>query len=150
MIVLDTNILIRAVLGTRVPRLLFAYGGRVQFLTPEFAFREAEQNLPIILEQRALTTNHAHVTLDTVRRIIGKIDESVYSPFESAARRRLVRRDPNDWPILAAALAAGCPIWTEDKDFFGCGVATWTTDRIEIFLEDCVTRQHPDAAEPDA
>jgi len=24
------------------------------------------------------------------------------------------------------------PIWTEDQDFFGNGVATWTTDRGEI------------------
>ena len=54
MIVLDTNILIRAVLGNRVPRLLLAYGSGVQFLTPEFAFREAEQKLPLILEKRAL------------------------------------------------------------------------------------------------
>ncbi len=149
MIVLDTNILIRAVLGNRVPRLLLAYGSGVQFLTPEFAFREAEQKLPLILEKRALALNHECVTLNAVSRIVGKIDESVYSPFEFAARRRLVRRDPNDWPILAAALAAGCPIWTEDKDFFGCGVATWTTDRIEIFLEDCVTRHHPGPAEPE-
>ena len=29
--------------------------------------------------------------------------------------------------LLAAALALGCPMWTEDADFFRCGVATWTT-----------------------
>jgi predicted nucleic acid-binding protein len=43
-------------------------------------------------------------------------------------------RDPEDWPVLAAALALGCPIWTEDADFFGCGVATWTSVSIDIFL----------------
>ena len=43
---------------------------------------------------------------------------------------------PEDWPILASALALGCPIWTEDADFFGCGVATWTSNRVEIFLGD--------------
>jgi predicted nucleic acid-binding protein len=48
--------------------------------------------------------------------------------------RRLGARDPEDWPILAAALALGCPIWTEDTDFFGCGVATWTSSSIEVFL----------------
>ena len=50
------------------------------------------------------------------------------------ARKRLGARDLEDWPILASALALGCPIWTEDTDFFGCGVATWTSNRIEIFL----------------
>ena len=48
----------------------------------------------------------------------------------------VARRDPEDWPILAAALALGCPIWTEDTDFFGCGVATWTSDRVRIFLQE--------------
>jgi hypothetical protein len=27
-------------------------------------------------------------------------------------------------------------VWTEDTDFFGCGVAVWTSDRITLFLED--------------
>jgi hypothetical protein len=26
------------------------------------------------------------------------------------------------------------PFWTEDRDFFGTGVATWTSDRVEIYL----------------
>ncbi len=44
-------------------------------------------------------------------------------------------RDLNDWPIVATALTLDCPIWTEDKDFFGSGMSTWTTDRIHLFLE---------------
>jgi hypothetical protein len=39
-------------------------------------------------------------------------------------------------PILTSALALGCPIWTDDTDFFGCGVATWTCNNVEIFLGD--------------
>jgi hypothetical protein len=41
---------------------------------------------------------------------------------------------PDDWTALAAALAIGCPIWSEDADIFGCGVATWTSSRIRMFL----------------
>lgn len=37
-------------------------------------------------------------------------------------------------PILACALALDCPVWTEDTDFFGAGVATWTTDRVALYL----------------
>jgi predicted nucleic acid-binding protein len=44
-------------------------------------------------------------------------------------------RDESDWPVLAIALALGCAIWSEDQDFFGTGVAVWTTSRIEIFLK---------------
>jgi hypothetical protein len=35
---------------------------------------------------------------------------------------------------LPTALALSSPIWTEDNDFFGAGVATWTTDRVQMFL----------------
>jgi predicted nucleic acid-binding protein len=62
------------------------------------------------------------------------IGSDVYGEFETEARQRLAAREPEDWPILASALAIGCPIWTEDKDFFGRGVATWTSDRVLMFL----------------
>ncbi len=42
--------------------------------------------------------------------------------------------DEDDWPVLATALGIACAIWTEDADFFGTGIAVWTTSRIEIFL----------------
>ena len=70
----------------------------------------------------------------SLTKVVEVIEFDVYSGFETVARRRLVRRDENDWPILATALALRCPIWTEDADFFGCGVATWTTDRVEMYL----------------
>jgi len=42
---------------------------------------------------------------------------------------RIEARDPDDWPILATALVL-------DWDFFGAGVPTWTTDRVELYLGD--------------
>ena len=71
-----------------------------------------------------------------VGTLVELIGIEVYGEFETAARERLDKRDPDDWPILAAALAVGCPAWTEGTDFFGCGVATWTSARVEIFLRD--------------
>jgi len=29
--------------------------------------------------------------------------------------------------MIATALAFECPIWTEDTDIFGTGIAVWTT-----------------------
>ncbi|WP_336629758.1 MULTISPECIES: PIN domain-containing protein [unclassified Microbacterium] len=55
-------------------------------------------------------------------------------PFQPAALARIGTPDPMDWPIVAAALALDCPIWTEGKDFFGAGVATWTSGPVEIYL----------------
>jgi predicted nucleic acid-binding protein len=58
---------------------------------------------------------------------------------------RLQGRDEGDWPVLAAALAMACPVWTEDTDFFGTGIPVWTTNRIEIFLR---TQTKADESEP--
>ena len=57
-------------------------------------------------------------------------------PFEQQRCKRLQKRDEDDWPVLATALALEYPIWTEDADFFGTGVATWTTDRVELWLRE--------------
>ena len=46
--------------------------------------------------------------------------------FKDMAISRIHMRDMDDWPVVSAALLLNCPIWTEDKDFFGTGVPTWT------------------------
>ena len=55
--------------------------------------------------------------------------QALYALFEQDARRR-IPRDPDDWHTVALALTLGADIWTQDKDFLGCGVATWTTDTL--------------------
>lgn len=60
--------------------------------------------------------------------------DRVLRAMRTEALQRIGRRDPDDWPIVAAALALDCPIWTEDRDFFGAGVATWTSELVEIYL----------------
>lgn len=65
---------------------------------------------------------------------IRALDEEFYLRAKGDALARIAVRDPRDWPILAAALTLDCPIWTEDQDFFGTGVPTWTTDRVELYL----------------
>lgn len=106
MLVLDANILIHEVLGSRVLSLLRRYADQVEFLAPDTAFEEAREWLPEVLERRQLPVSPALAVLD-----------------------------------LAAALTFDCPIWTEDTDFFGCGVATWTTDRVEFYLEKAANRE---------
>lgn len=139
MLVLDANILIRAVLGTRVQLLLHKYAGRVELYVPDSAFEEACEHLPLILERRGMPDFPVMEVLDSIGKLVQIVEADVYAPMESLARQRLTRRDEDDWPVLALALELGHPIWTEDTDFFGCGVATWTTDRVELYLSELVS-----------
>ena len=136
MLVLDANILMRAVLGKHARALLAKYGERIEFVAPDVAFDEARRHLPQVIESRKLQEELFMAFFDSLANVVRTVEFEVYSGFEAIARERLARRDEDDWPILAAALALRCPIWTEDTDFFGCGVATWTSDRVEMYLSE--------------
>jgi predicted nucleic acid-binding protein len=139
MLVLDANILMRAVLGKRTRALLARYGEQVEFVAPRVAFDEARRRLPQVIERRKLREEPFMEYFDSLASIVRTVDVEDYAGLEAIARERMSRRDEDDWPVLATALALGCPIWTEDTDFFGCGVATWTTDRVELYLAEAAS-----------
>jgi predicted nucleic acid-binding protein len=88
----------------------------VRFLVPE------EASIPFL------------ESLDRLPLLVTVMPREAYADLEAEARLRLKGRDEEDWPIVALALKLGCPVWTEDADFFGSGVATWTSDRVELYL----------------
>jgi rRNA-processing protein FCF1 len=66
LIVLDTNILIRAILAERVPNLLDKYHYNCSFVTPACCYDELNEHLPKILQKRNLS-------LDPFLDAIGKM-----------------------------------------------------------------------------
>jgi predicted nucleic acid-binding protein len=101
-------------------------------------FSEAREHLPSLLSKRGTPVQTGFAVLDSVIKVVQTAGPETYDAFERSAKRLLATRDIDDWPILATALALKCPIWTEDADFFGAGIATWTTDRVEFFLDDSI------------
>ena len=133
-LVLDANILVRAVLSTKVRTLLEQFSSTIRFFAPDVCFDDAEKYLPRIFEKRALPAEPALEVLTEISRIVQTVEAEIYGDYREEAIQRIAIRDPDDWPIVATALALNCPIWTEDADFFGSGIATWTTDRIHLFV----------------
>ena len=87
---------------------------------------------------------HGHLEQATAMRLLDEVlaalptlvtlvPAAVSDPFLEQAYRRMPR-DPNDAPTVALALALECGIWTADHDFFGCGVAVWTTETLRLHL----------------
>lgn len=136
-LVLDANILIRAVLGKRVKNVIATYAVEAEFFVPEVAYDDAERHLPEILAKhdRADEIDLALTYLAQLRETVLPVPRELYLDQKAEALARIEQRDPDDWPILATALVFECPIWTEDNDFFGAGVPTWTTDRVELYLK---------------
>lgn len=58
------------------------------------------------------------------------IDLQVYGDWRGIAASRLREGGQSDWPSLAAAIALDCAIWSEDVDYFGTGVAVWSSRNV--------------------
>ncbi len=135
-VVLDANILVRAVFGVRVRSLLEQYEDSVGFYTPDVCLDDARRYLPLISAARGLDVAAGLFVLDQLILLVEVVDRSLYEEYEPSARERMISRDIEDWPVVATSLLLDCPVWTEDQDFFGSGIATWTTNRIELYLRD--------------
>lgn len=131
---MDANILIRGILGERVPQLLEQYNDQVRFFTAAVCYEEVRRHLPAILEKRGLESAPFLEAVNLLETVVVPLNEEVYGAFEAQAKQRIAARDEQDWPLLALALALECPVWTEDNDFFGTGVATWHSQNVEIYL----------------
>jgi len=69
-IVLDANILIRAILGVRVSELLVSHADEVSYFTPEVAFEDAAKFLPVIAERRGADPAPWLQSLDHLKLIV--------------------------------------------------------------------------------
>ncbi len=137
MLVLDANILIRAVLGNRVKKILLDSHHIVDFFIPDVCIADAKKYLPILFKKRSASPELGLQILSDLQCLLQVIDKSIYQEHIIEAQQRIRNRDLDDWPIVATALTFNCSIWTEDQDFFGTGIPIWTTDRIHIFLSHC-------------
>lgn len=83
--------------------------------------------------RRGLGTEVCAEALLSLLLIVQVVENSVLGSAKEEALARI--RDKDDWPALALALPLECAIWTEDQDVFGIGIATWTTNTVERYLE---------------
>jgi hypothetical protein len=97
-LVLDANILIRAVLGKRVRSLLETYEESMPFYTPDICLEDAREYIPDLLVRRGGDPQAGLIVLHQIGLLVQAVDHALY------------------------------------RDFFGSGLATWTTDRVELYL----------------
>jgi|SRR6478672_7331740 len=130
MVVLDANILIRAALGRRVREILEAHFTRTRFFAPDTAIAEVREHLPKISLKRGINPESAMTVLDELLEMIACMDGEVCGGLKQqlvsvckTVMKRIGQCSPRRWR-------------SEDADFFGAGVATWATDRVELLLRE--------------
>lgn len=109
-LILDANILLRAVFGQRVRHLLEKYEDQVRFYTPAVCFQDAQRYIPIVSKDREFDADLALTVLLQIGLLLEQVDRSLYEVYEREARERIGLRDPDDWPVIAVAMLLDLPI----------------------------------------
>jgi predicted nucleic acid-binding protein len=139
-LVVDTSVLVGELLRQKGRARLG--DDRLELFLPEQMWTETKVELPrrtaaFVRRRRldpAVGAELARLCVDAVEANVVILDEAIYSALEDEARARSLR-DPYDWPVVASALALSAAIWTNDNDFLGTGVATWTTETLQAWLD---------------
>jgi predicted nucleic acid-binding protein len=132
-LVIDANILIRACLGVRARALIADFASEVDFYVAEANAAEASGYIGELASHRGLDPQICLEALLSLMEVVQMVDTPLIEAAKDEALKRI--RDPADWPALALAMQLECAIWTEDQDFFGTGVATWTTATVQRYLD---------------
>lgn len=138
-LVVDANILVSELLRVKGRALLA--DERLELFVAARAWEEAQHELrkrtAMIAERghlpEALAADVLAAGVALAEKRATVLGEAEYGRFKNEALARLPN-DPDDWPTVALALALEADIWTQDKDFLGCGVATWTSTTLRARL----------------
>ena len=69
-LVLDANILIRGVLGSKVRNLLISCSKAVEFFIPDICVQDAKKYLPVIFSKRSLSSEPASIVLSELLNLL--------------------------------------------------------------------------------
>lgn len=138
-LVADANVLVGRLLGKQGRTIVTAPG--LELFVAAGAWTETLHELPkrveAILRQGKLSREQveslASGALALIDEVATLVNEEQYLPLQTEALRR-IPADPDDWPTVAVALLLDAQIWSEDRDFFGCGVGVWTTQTLATHL----------------
>ncbi len=140
-LVVDANILVAELIRVRGRKLIARKD--LELYMAEKAWEETtyelDKRINIMIQKNVFSKSVGRSLLQDALELaelkVSIIPHEIYASYETIARKR-IPRDPNDWFTVALALALDAAIWTTDRDFLGCGVATWTTDTLLIHLAD--------------
>lgn len=139
-LIVDTNVLVGDLLRSAGRERI--KDERLELFIPEQQMEEAAVEIPRRVEafarrrhlSKAAADDLVDALLTAIAANVTVVDEAVYAAYEDEARARATR-DPDDWPLVACALALDGAVWTHDRNLFGTGVATWTSGTLQGWLD---------------
>jgi predicted nucleic acid-binding protein len=123
-LVADANVLLSAIVGGRA-RDILAHPRVEEVLTTSTTLAEVQEYASHLARKRRLSLDT--VLLAAAALPVTVVERTAYAGKIREATKRLGGRDPDDVELLALALHAGLPVWSNDNDFEDAGVDWFTT-----------------------
>lgn len=129
-LIVDANIVLSAIFG-RSNRFGRAIDAGIELFIPEAQLREVVR---VLVRKTGVDPVGADEQVELAMLGLEVLEMQGLEAGREAALARLGARGKPDWPVLAAAMLLDAQIWSDDRDFFGVGVAVWWRDTIEIAI----------------
>jgi predicted nucleic acid-binding protein len=84
-LVLDANILVRAVFGKRVREILERFEHEADFYSPDVCFEDVRRYIPDLCKKRRFDPDLAIAVLGQIDRLVLAVDQSLYEEREAEA-----------------------------------------------------------------
>lgn len=120
----DANVLLSAVIGGRAG-LVLSHPEVEEVITTATVFAEVEEYAAVLGRKKKLAPETLMLAVASLP--VSIVARELYAESMARARKRIGKRDPDDVELLALALHFKIPLWSNDRDFEGCGVEQITT-----------------------
>jgi len=130
-VVADANVLLSAAIGRAALKVFSVYG--IEVHVAAFNAAEVEEYLPRLSSKYDLPEPFVKLQWKILAKVIHPLAD--YRAELERASQELLARDPDDAHPLALARALGLPLWSNDNDLQGHGVACLPTAQLLKILE---------------
>ncbi len=115
-LLVDTNRFIAALIRDSISRRIIMEMNAELIVIP-FMEREVEKYKPLIMQKTGMDEFELELLIDILNAKMIVLSEEAVTPYMSAAEEIMDKIDPDDTFFIAAALATGADIWSDDEHF---------------------------------
>lgn len=115
-LIVDTNVIFSALIKDADTRRILTHLD-AEFLTVKFFGTELAKYKTLILKKSKQSEPSFNALFSGIRDTLVFLDDGLIIPQMKEALQLIGKVDPKDAPFIAAALATGADIWSDDKHF---------------------------------
>ncbi len=135
-LIVDTNIILAALIVDSTCRKIMTHANADFFYIP-FSEKEISKYESMVLRKAKITSQEFHLLLEKLKTYLIELDDRIILSRMAEAGIIMDSIDPDDTHFIAAALAIGADIWSDDNHFGKQHkVNIWKTKDLVKFLEE--------------